>query len=204
MLMAAISVVALAGCGSSGRTLRNPVPGATAPARKNTGSTASSSVLTGPGSTTGAVITGTALALSTTAWIAGQAIPKAYTCDGADTSPPLVISGAPSAAVELVLVVTDQTVSSQSLWLLAGIGPATPGIPQGGVPTGAIQIVNSSGTSQWSGPCPAPATGTHTYQFGLYALTNASGLTATSTLAQVNVAIASAISSSVISGTSSR
>lgn len=204
VLVAAVGLVILAGCGSSGRTLRDPIPGATAPARKNTGSTVSATGAVGTGTTGGAVITGTGLSLSTTAWAAGQTIPKAFTCDGADTSPPLVITGAPPAAMELVLVVTDQTLSSQSSWLLAGIGPATPGIPQGGVPSGAIQIVNSSGNSQWSGPCPAPATGTHTYQFALYALSHASGLTASSSLTQVNTAVASSIGSSVFSGIYSR
>jgi phosphatidylethanolamine-binding protein (PEBP) family uncharacterized protein len=203
---ASVALVAVAlgliGCGSSGRTLRDPVPGATAPPRKNTGSTQSSNPGASNGSSPNAVITATGLSLSTTAWTTGQAIPKAYTCDGADTSPSLVITGAPTTAVELVLVVTDQTVTGQSLWMMAGIGPATSSIPQGGVPSGAIQIVNSSGSAQWSGPCPA--SGTNTYQFGLYALAKPSGLTGSSTKAQVDATIATSIGSSFITGTYSR
>lgn len=193
----------LTACGTSGRTLRDPKPGATAPLRKNSGSTTTLASGVGTGSATGgAQITTTAFSLSTSAWRTGQAIPKAYTCDGVNTSPPLSIGGVPSGATELVLVVTDQNVAGQTLWLLAGIAPATISIPQGGVPTGAIQIVNSSGTARWNGPCPT--NGQNTYEFALYALTSPSGLTTTATFADVNAAIARSVAASVISGTYSR
>ena len=142
------------------------------------------------------------MSFTTAAWSTGGSIPKAYTCDGANTSPPLSIAGAPSRAVELVLVVTNQNISGESLWILAGIGPATTSIPQGGVPTGAIQIVNTSGSARWNGPCPTP--GPNTYEFALYALNTASGLTPQSTRAQVETVIASASSASVFTGTYKR
>lgn len=157
---------------------------------------------TGTGATGGAQINSTAFSLSTGAWTSGQAIPKPYTCDGVNTSPPLTIGGVPAGTTELVLVVTDQSVANQTLWLLAGVAPATVSIPQGGVPTGAIQIVNSSGTARWSGPCPTG--GTHTYEFALYALAAPSGLTTGASYADVNAAIARASAASVISGTFSR
>jgi len=102
----------------------------------------------------------------------------------------------------MVLLVTDQQRPSQSLWILAGLGPATTSIPQGGIPTGAIQIVNSSGTARWSGPCPPAGTGT--YEFALHALDSASGLTAASTRAQVDAVIARSTSVSVVTGTYTR
>jgi phosphatidylethanolamine-binding protein (PEBP) family uncharacterized protein len=104
----------------------------------------------------------TAFQLQTTAWKAGQSIPKPYTCDGVDTSPPFSIS----------------------------------------VPTGAIQIMNSSGTARWSGPCPT--SGTNSYEFALYALSSPSGLTTSASLADVNAAIALSKSASVVNGTYSR
>lgn len=188
---------ALAACGTSGRTLRDPKPGATAPARQNTGATSTTAAAGAP-TTAGAVIRGTSFSLTTTAWTKGNPIPSAYTCDGADTSPPLTISGVPAGAVELVLVVTNQAHPDRTLWMLAGLGPATTSIPQGGVPSGAVQILNSSGTARWSGPCPV--SGTESYEFALYALGAPSGLTATSTLAQVTAATAQPMAAAIVTG----
>lgn len=189
--------VATTACGSSGRTLRDPESGKAAPARKST-------VTTGIAPTTkgGAVITGSGLSIKTTAWSAGEAIPKAYGCDGANTSPPLLISGASADVVELVLIISDQTLGGKTNWVVSKIGPATAAIPQGGAPTGAIQILNDSGSALWSGPCPE--SGTHTYDFTLYGLTQPSGLDASSTKAQIDAALANPRSVSVITGTYKR
>ncbi len=201
LLVIAVFTLAVAACGTSGRTLQDPKPGATAPARKNAGSTVPAN--SGATNTTaGAQIRSTAFTLMTTAWKTGQSIPKPFTCDGVNTSPPFTIGGVPAGTTELVFVVTNQNIPDQSLWLLAGIGPATVSIPQGGVPTGAIQITNSSGTPRWSGPCPS--TGSNTYEFALYALSAPSGLTTSATFADVNAAIAKSTAASVISGTYSR
>ena len=203
VLAIAALAITLAACGTSGRTLQDPKPGATAPARQNAGSTAPANTNpNGPSTTAGAQIRSTAFSLVTSAWKTGQSIPKQFTCDGVNTSPPFAINGVPSGTTELVFVVTNQNVPNQTLWLLAGIGPATVSLPQGGVPTGAIQIPNSSGSARWSGPCPT--SGTNTYEFALYALTSPSGLTTSSTFADVNAAIANASSASVISGTYTR
>ena len=202
LAITALAIV-VASCGTSGRTLQDPKPGATAPARKNAGSTAPANTNpNGPSTTAGAQIRSTAFSLVTSAWKTGQSIPKQFTCDSVNTSPPFAINGVPSGTTELVFVVTNQNVPNQTLWLLAGIGPATVSLPQGGVPTGAIQIPNSSGSARWSGPCPT--SGTNTYEFALYALTSPSGLTTSSTFADVNAAIANASSASVISGTYTR
>lgn len=204
LLVAAVVAAAtllFTACGSSGRTLRDPKEGATAPARKNSGAT-STTGRNGASTSAGAAISATSLSLTTSAWSTGANIPKAYTCDGANTSPPLAIAGAPAKAVELVLVVTNQNRSTETLWMLAGLAPGTAAIPQGGVPSGAIEIVNSSGTARWSGPCPTP--GPNTYEFALYALDRASGLTASSTRAQVEAVIANSSAASIITGTYKR
>jgi len=181
--------------------MRDPKAGATAPARKNAGSTSTTAK---PGATTAssAAISSTSLSLTTSAWNTGGAIPKAYTCDGANTSPPLSIAGAPGRSAELVLMVTNQNRPSETLWILSGIAPTTAAIPQGGVPSGATQIVNSSGTARWNGPCPTP--GPNTYEFALYSLDRPSGLTANSTRADVEAVIATSGSASVITGTFKR
>ncbi|CAB4608753.1 unannotated protein [freshwater metagenome] len=191
--------VAFTACGSSGRTLRDPEPGKVAPSRKSTATTGATSTSAPAG---GAVITGSGLSIKTTAWSAGGAIPKAYGCDGANTSPPLLISGASVDVVELVLIVSDQTAGGTTNWVVSKIGPATAAIPQGGAPTGAIQIPNDSGSALWSGPCPD--NGTHTYDFTLYGLSQPSGLTASSTRADIDAAVANPRSVSVITGTYKR
>lgn len=188
-------------CGTSGRALRDPKPGASAPARKNAGSTVPANP-SGSNTTAGAQIRSTAFTLTTSSWKTGQSIPKQFTCDGVNTSPPFSISGIPAGTSELVFVVTNQNVANQTLWLMAGIGPATISISQGGVPAGAIQIVNSSGSARWSGPCPT--SGSNVYEFALYALSSPSGLTTRSSFSDVNAAIAKSSSASVITGTYSR
>jgi len=145
---------------------------------------------------------GTSFTVSSAAWPRGGSIPRAYTCDGADTSPPFTISGVPAGTAELVLIGREQSRPERTLWVLAGLGPATTDIPQGGVPTGAVQIVNASGTARWSGPCPT--SGTETYEFSLYALPAPSGLTGASTRAQVDAAVATPTAVAIVSGTYGR
>ncbi len=47
------------------------------------------------------------LSLSSTAFPAAGEIPKEYTCDGEDVSPPLAWSGAPAGTKSFVLIVDD-------------------------------------------------------------------------------------------------
>ena len=157
-----VTVVASA-CGTSGRTLRDPQPGATAPPRKGASTTSTTA-----GSALQAV-PGAALSISTTAWTAGEEIPQRFTCDGPAVSPPLTITGAPEGTVELVVVVSDQDAGGFLHWVVAGVPPGAPSFPQDGLPAGAIEAPNSSGGVGWFGPCP-PAGATHTYDFTVYAL----------------------------------
>lgn len=99
-----------------------------------------------------------------------QEIPKKYTCDGANISPPLMVSGTPSDTVSFVLVVDDPDAPSGIFthWLLFGIPGATTSIPEGGYPPGSVQGVNDFGHTRYDGPCPP--NGEHRYYFKLYAL----------------------------------
>ena len=47
------------------------------------------------------------LAITTTAFSQGGAIPKGYTCDGADTSPDLSWSGSPAGVQSFALIADD-------------------------------------------------------------------------------------------------
>jgi len=152
-------VAAVAGCGSSGRELREPPPGQTAPPRKQAAA--------------GTVSTTTpnqldVFGLATTAWAPGGAIPQRYSCDGDDVSPPLALFSAPVGAVELALVVTDLD-NGFIHWIVVGIPPLTTSLEEGELPAAALEVTNSSGAPQWVGPCP-PSGEDHTYEFALYAL----------------------------------
>ena len=194
LLAAAVLTVVAVGCGTSGRTLRDPKPGATAPPRKSSTTATTAAVQ---------AIPSLGLSISSTGWAPGEEIPRGYTCDGQKVSPPLTISGAPESTVELVLVVSDQDARGFLHWVVAGIPPGTPSFPQGQVPPGAIEAPNGSGGVAWVGPCP-PAGSTHTYDFTVYALTAASGLDAISTPAQLDAALQTASSTAAMTGTYTR
>ncbi|KKT55308.1 MAG: Phospholipid-binding protein, PBP family [Parcubacteria group bacterium GW2011_GWC2_44_22] len=99
-----------------------------------------------------------------------ELIPKLYTCDGADINPPLAISNVPTAVKSLVLIVDDPDAPGGlwTHWLVWNISPETTKIAEGSVPTGAVQGTTDFGRADWGGPCPP--SGTHRYQFKLYAL----------------------------------
>lgn len=194
LAVAVLALVATA-CGTSGRTLRDPVPEATAPPRKGATTTSSLAAI---GATPDA-----GLSITSTAWTPGGAIPRGSTCDGQNISPPLTISGAPEGTVELVLVVTDQDAAGILHWVVGGIPPGAPSFPQGGLPAGAVEAPNSSSTTPWFGPCPPTGTG-HTYDFTVYALSAASGLGPTSSSTDLDAALSATTSTAAMTGTYTR
>jgi Raf kinase inhibitor-like YbhB/YbcL family protein len=110
----------------------------------------------------------------------GQTIPRRYTGDGEDLSPPLSWQGLPDSAQELALIVDDPDAPTQEPWVHWVIYnlPATPSeLPEGIVPAvhaqvapGAIQGKNSWNAVGYRGPAPPKGHGTHRYYFRLYAL----------------------------------
>lgn len=129
-------------------------------------------------------------------------IPKHFTCDGEDASPPLAWSGLPDGTKSLALVVDDPDAPPGTWvhWVLYDIPPAPPllaqGLPKGAaaekLKSGALQGsswgVDSFGRVGWSGPCPPPGK-PHRYFFRLYALSAPSGLPPRATKAQLLAAI---------------
>jgi Raf kinase inhibitor-like YbhB/YbcL family protein len=111
------------------------------------------------------------LHLSSAAFAPGTAIPRRYTCDGANVSLPLQWSRPPAATRALLLVMRDPDAPTPNFvhWALADIAPSTRGVASGGVPMGAIEGRNSFGTIGYRGPCP-PAGQTHHYVITLLAL----------------------------------
>jgi Raf kinase inhibitor-like YbhB/YbcL family protein len=96
-------------------------------------------------------------------------IPSKFTCDGSDTSPPLQITGVPSEAKSLVLIVDDPDAPGGLFthWLVWNIPPQTSSIAEGGAVNG-VQGTNDFGNSGYRGPCPPP--GVHRYSFKVFAL----------------------------------
>jgi Raf kinase inhibitor-like YbhB/YbcL family protein len=118
------------------------------------------------------------LSVVSTAFTEGQPIPARHSCEGANASPPLDIEGVPGDAASLALVVDDPDAPRAEPyvhWLLWNLSVANSSLPEA-VPTGtevlggASQGTNDAGSVGYSGPCPPPGHGTHTYRFTLYAL----------------------------------
>jgi Raf kinase inhibitor-like YbhB/YbcL family protein len=99
----------------------------------------------------------------------GGSIPKRFTCDGNGSSPALRWSGVPRRARELALVVEDADADRFVHWTVLGIPPDRTGIPEGGVPAGAVETENSFGKQGWGGPCPPEGDDPHRYVFAVYA-----------------------------------
>jgi Raf kinase inhibitor-like YbhB/YbcL family protein len=123
----------------------------------------------------------TMLSLSSPAFAAGQSIPKKYTCEGGDASPPLTWSGVPAGTKTLALIVDDPDAPDPKApqrvwvhWVLYNIPPTATSLPaaSGGkdVPSGAVEGTNDWTRSGYGGPCPP--IGRHRYFFKLYALDN--------------------------------
>jgi len=113
-------------------------------------------------------------------------IPKKYTCESDDLSPPLQWSGAPAETKSFALIVDDPDAPDPAKpqrvyvhWVLYNIPANTTGLDENAsrksLPAGAITGVNDWDKAEWGGPCPP--IGRHRYFFKLYALdTTLSGL----------------------------
>lgn len=105
-------------------------------------------------------------------------IPVQYTCRDQNINPPLSISGVADKVKSLALIMHDPDAVGGDFvhWLMWDIFTSTKTIDANNVPAGAIQGQNSSGKSEYMGPCPPAGTGVHRYIFELYALDTTLGL----------------------------
>jgi len=120
-----------------------------------------------------------ALTLTSSAFSANGAIPKQYTCEGSDTSPPLAWADLPPGTESLALIVDDPDAPDPKAprttwvhWVVYDIPPATKGVSEGvataGLPPGTRHGTNDFKRAGYGGPCPP--IGRHRYFFKLYAL----------------------------------
>lgn len=125
------------------------------------------------------------LSLTSEAFENGGEIPRRFTCDGQNQSPPLGIESPPDGTQSFALVMDDPDAPSPPFvhWLLWDIPADTGEIPEA-VPTdesvesldGATQGTNGTGDLGYVGPCPPEDDPQHTYLFSLYALEESLGL----------------------------
>ncbi|KUO86773.1 MAG: phosphatidylethanolamine-binding protein [Thermoproteus sp. JCHS_4] len=121
--------------------------------------------------------------ISSPAFRRGEAIPRKYTCDGDDASPPLAISGVPPEAKALALLMEDPDapIGVFTHWILYDVQPSLKELPEA-VPRRpevaglGLQGVNDFGRVGYGGPCPPRGHGPHRYFFRLYALSAPLGL----------------------------
>lgn len=120
-----------------------------------------------------------ALSLSSVAFTAGGRIPRRYTCDGEDVSPPLVWTGAPATTESFVLLVDDPDAPDSRAprmtwvhWVLYNLPADCAGLPEAvhaaDLPAGTRQGLNDWKRLGYGGPCPP--IGAHRYFHKLYAL----------------------------------
>lgn len=121
--------------------------------------------------------------VSSNAFKAGAPIPKKYSEDGEDVSPPLAWQNVPEGTKELALICDDPDAPTPEPWvhwILYKIPADVRELPEG-VPTdaelkspaGALQGLNSWPSGRkvgYRGPAPPSKHGTHHYHFRLYAL----------------------------------
>lgn len=106
-------------------------------------------------------------------------IPARHTCDGLNTSPPILWTDMPPGTKSLALIVDDPDAPDPSApkmtwvhWLLYNIPVSATGLTEGvaanQLPAVTLQGVNDWHSTGYGGPCPP--IGRHRYFFKLYAL----------------------------------
>ena len=118
-----------------------------------------------------------AITITSTAITDGGMIPKDYTCDGRDISPPMAWAGVPEGAKSLAIICDDPDapVGTWVHWVLFNIPATANELPQDMRPdkvlqNGAKHGINDFRKLGYGGPFPPG--GTHRYYFKIYALDN--------------------------------
>lgn len=113
--------------------------------------------------------------LTSNAFPDGAAIPRRFTCDGDDVSPPLAWSGAPGETRSFVMLCQDPDAPAGTWhhWAAYDIPAGQTELAEGAAQhdKGAFkQAINDFRRAGYGGPCPPPGHGIHHYQFRLLAL----------------------------------
>jgi len=138
-----------------------------------------------------------ALSITSESFAAQGEIPRKYTCEGDDVSPPLSWSGAPAGTKSLALIVDDPDAPDPKAprmtwvhWVLYNLPPTAAGLAKAvkTLPAGTQSGKNDWGRAGYGGPCPP--IGRHRYFHKLYALDTLLEGLATPTKAELERAMA--------------
>ena len=117
------------------------------------------------------------MSIASTAFEHNGTIPRLYTCEGQDISPPLNWTGIPSGTKTLALIVDDPDAPDPAApkmtwvhWVLYNLPATLTGLPEAvrALPAGTLEGLNDWHRTGYGGPCPP--IGRHRYFFRLYAL----------------------------------
>lgn len=120
------------------------------------------------------------LKLFSPAFEQGGTIPKKYTCEGDNVSPPFYWTGVPDGTNSFLLVCDDPDAPREIFhhWAAYDIPPdwteLAEGYHQTSLADGFHQAVNDFGKPGYGGPCPPRGDRPHHYHFRLSALSEAS------------------------------
>jgi Raf kinase inhibitor-like YbhB/YbcL family protein len=134
-----------------------------------------------------------ALTVTSTAFASGDTLPRDYTADGRNVSPPIAWSGAPASTKEFALILDDPDANFGGRgafvhWVIYGVPGTAKGLPEA-VPLGAkVTVAGLAGATNgmsgfnafqrpgappmepgYRGPAPPPGA-PHHYHFTVYAL----------------------------------
>lgn len=128
------------------------------------------------------------LHIESPAFPSGEEIPKKFGYKNDNISPPISISGVPSDAKSLALIMDDPDAMKAVgrvwvHWLIWNIDPSVSEISEGSLPSGSIEGKTDFGEIGYGGP--APPDKRHTYIFKLFALKTKLNLKKGSTKAQL-------------------
>jgi len=127
--------------------------------------------------------------ITSTGFKEGGNIPRLYTCDDRNVSPPLAWSGVPSKTMSLAIILEDPDAPSGTFvhWVLFNLPPGLSGLEQGSN-GGGIEGINDFRKIGYNGPCP-PRGSNHRYYIKVYALDQQLGLNGGATKAQLENAM---------------
>jgi Raf kinase inhibitor-like YbhB/YbcL family protein len=117
------------------------------------------------------------MTITSSAFAQNGSIPRQYTCEGKDVSPPLAWSGVPANAKSLALIVDDPDAPDPAApqmtwvhWVVYNLPASSSGLPEAvkTLPAGALDGLNDWQRTGYGGPCPP--VGRHRYFHKLYAL----------------------------------
>ncbi|OIJ96221.1 hypothetical protein BIV25_18720 [Streptomyces sp. MUSC 14] len=131
------------------------------------------------------------MTVTSTAYAGGGTIPRRFTCDGADVSPPLAVTGVPARTASLALLLQDLDAPHGTFthWLAWDIGRGTARLAAGERPPGATEGRNGFGRTGYGGPCPPRGDRPHRYVLTVYATDRRPALSPDATPADLHKAL---------------